>query len=274
MTTTTMDSSAYGATLMPGYEPLVWYSKNGKPTSAMQTPYLTGTPALSNANNGSVPATSTPSSDLDALFQMLTAMSTLEQVVSEEGEEDDDGGGSGFSPMQMMLPVIFASLAEAAASSGAGGTGAAGDSNVAAVSGGNPAGIAQSVRGQSAASLMENQDVPMDRGVPTTECCANFVSACLEKAGLLPASEHSNSVATLYQTLKNRGWRNVSRSQAKPGDVCIVGGDQHVELVASNKNGRITLIGSNNPGGGPVPQVVSYDTSTGNAGDVQFLSPP
>jgi hypothetical protein len=65
----------------------------------------------------------------------------------------------------------------------------------------------------------------------------------------------------------------VSRNEATPGAVCIKGGDQHVELVAKNENGTVTLIGSNNQGGSG-PQVVSYDGSTGNKGDVEFLVPP
>ncbi|MFS2021823.1 hypothetical protein ACEN88_35330, partial [Massilia sp. CT11-108] len=72
--------------------------------------------------------------------------------------------------------------------------------------------------------------------------------------------------------LKGDGWRTVSRGEAKPGDICIVGDDEHVEIVASNENGRITLIGSNNTQGGSGPQVVSYDTYTGNRSDVTFLS--
>jgi hypothetical protein len=147
-----------------------------------------------------------------------------------------------------------------------------GDTNVAPAGSGNPAGIAQGLLDHSAASIMANQNVPMDRGIPTDVCCANFVSACLTKAGELPESQHTNSVATLDSELKQDGWHAESRSQAKPGDVVIIGGDEHTEIVASNDNGRITLIGSNNTEGGSGPQVVSYDSASGNRGNVEFLT--
>src|SRR3546814_18628996 len=54
------------------------------------------------------------------------------------------------------------------------------------------------------------------------------------------------------------------------GDVCILNYGGHVELVASNNNGDIKLIGSNNinPDGS---QQVSYGNPYGNA---YYLSPP
>lgn len=147
-----------------------------------------------------------------------------------------------------------------------------GDANVKRAGSGNPAGIAEGELHQSAASIMQNQDVPMQKGVDTTVCCANFASACLEKSGEIPASQHTNLVSTLHSELQQDGWHGESRSAAKPGDICIVGNDEHVEIVASNDNGRITLVGSNNTQGGSGPQEVSYDTYTGNQGDVTFLS--
>ncbi|MDR6409120.1 CHAP domain-containing protein [Paraburkholderia sp. 22099] len=157
-------------------------------------------------------------------------------------------------------------------SSGSEGAVQRGDANVAPAGNGNAAGVAQTQLHKSAASIMQNQGVPMEKGVDTTVCCANFVSACLVKAGDIPQSQHTNLVSTLDSELKRDGWHNVSRSEAKPGDVCIVGADEHVEIVASNDHGKITLIGSNNTQGGSGPQVVSYDTYTGNTGNVKFLS--
>ncbi|ALE59472.1 hypothetical protein P0D87_05850 [Paraburkholderia sp. RL17-368-BIF-A] len=147
-----------------------------------------------------------------------------------------------------------------------------GDANVRPAGSGNAAGVAQTQLHKSAASIMADQGVPMDKGVDTTVCCANFASACLVKSGKISESQHTNLVSTLHSELKGDGWRTVSRNEAKPGDICIVGDDEHVEIVASNDNGRITLIGSNNTQGGSGPQVVSYDTYTGNRGDVKFLS--
>ncbi|AFT89900.1 hypothetical protein [Paraburkholderia phenoliruptrix] len=159
-----------------------------------------------------------------------------------------------------------------AGSTDSGGTVERGDPNVRPAGSGNAAGVAQTQLHKSAASIMADQGVPMDKGVDTTVCCANFASACLVKSGKISETQHTNLVSTLHSELKGDGWRTVSRGEAKPGDICIVGDDEHVEIVASNENGRITLIGSNNTQGGSGPQVVSYDTYTGNRSDVTFLS--
>lgn len=203
----------------------------------------------------------------DALQQLLTA---LMDMMSESGSSDSGGyggGGGGFAP------ASHAARSYGGGSGGSsGGTGQHGDLNVKQAGSGNPAGIAEGLLHTSASSIMQNQQVPMDKGIPTDVCCANFASACLVKAGEIPQSQHTNSVSTLSSELKGDGWHNESRSEAKPGDVCIVGSDEHVEIVASNDNGRITLVGSNNTDGGSGPQAVSYDNWTGNQGDVQFLS--
>ena len=56
---------------------------------------------------------------------------------------------------------------------------------------------------------------------------------------------HSNLVSDMESRLRAEGWRQVSASEARPGDVAILGGS-HTEFVDSNNNGAITLIGSNN----------------------------
>lgn len=201
---------------------------------------------------------------LAALMEVMSESSSSDGAPSGAGYGGGSGGGGGFTPAR-----------HASSSSGGGspaGSGQQGDMNVKRAGSGNPAGIAEGLLDTSAANIMQNQQVPMDKGIPTDVCCANFASACLVKAGELPDSQHTNSVGTLAGELKGDGWHDESRSQAKPGDVCIVGGDEHVEIVASNDNGRITLVGSNNTDGGSGPQVVSYDNWTGNQDDVQFLS--
>lgn len=124
------------------------------------------------------------------------------------------------------------------------------------VDGKNPAKIAEQLKGQWAADLMANQSVPMTKGVPTTVCCANFVSGCLQKAGLI--NFHSTAVADLQAKLQAQGWQVISPSEAKPGDVAIVNHGHHVELCAGNGN----LIGSNNTNGGSGPQQISDDHSS------------
>lgn len=121
---------------------------------------------------------------------------------------------------------------------GVGGTPGAGDGSV--------ADIARSYLGQNASSLKTNgnDNLPMDPNCPSTECCANFVSAVLVQSGELPANLHTDSVEQLKETLQSRGWTAVPASEAKPGDVVIMqgGGISHTEIVS----GQGQMIGSNN----------------------------
>ncbi len=73
---------------------------------------------------------------------------------------------------------------------------------------------------------------------------------------MLPAGDHTNSVATLNSTLREQGWTPVPASEAKPGDVVIIqgGGVSHTELIA----GPGKMIGSNNTNADGT-QKVGYD---------------
>lgn len=237
-------------------------------------------PAYYSSSNGAGGVQTQPD-DIDALFSTLMWDTSLDTLVRLASTFNPDDAGD---PQD----ALAAFLASAQNGNGGGtggdaggdsGVGASGDSNVGVISGGNPAGIAEGLVGQWASGLQANQAVPMRRGVPTDVCCANFVSACLQKAGLLSASEHTDSAPQLKTTLQNKGWHTVSRANAKPGDVCfVIGSDgvpEHVELVAKNAGGRITLVGSNNTGANhDGPQRISNDTWSGNQGNVVFLSPP
>ena len=83
-------------------------------------------------------------------------------------------------------------------------------------------------------------------------CCANFVSAALEKAGEIKHHEHNDSVRGLAANLRHDPrWGEVSLKQAKPVDVVCFrvpgeGDYAHVEMFAGWKNGKPTFIGSNN----------------------------
>jgi LysM repeat protein len=129
-----------------------------------------------------------------------------------------------------------------AGSSASAGTGPSGSSG----SAGAAAQDAQSYLGQTSSALEVNTSdkLPMDPSCPSGECCANFVSAVLNQAGLLPANQHTDSVAQLQSTLESDGWTEVPLSQAKPGDVVIMqgGGIDHTEMIASDGQ----MIGSNN----------------------------
>ena len=137
----------------------------------------------------------------------------------------------------------------------AGGGGSAGSGPAAGVAGGasappgssaRAAEIAASYLGRNASALKADRSdaLPMDPNCPSSECCANFVSAVLVQAGQLPASLHTDSVAQLKSTLQGRGWTQVSAADARPGDVVIMqgGGISHTEMVS----GRGRMIGSNN----------------------------
>lgn len=145
------------------------------------------------------------------------------------------------------------------------------------VSGSNPASIATQFLDRNASELKRSGDLPMNPNVPSNVCCANFVSAVLEKAGLITHGQRSDSVATLNQNLRNDGWRSVPLSQAKPGDVVIIqgGGMSHTEIVKSNENGKVTFIGSNNRNADG-SQRISLDSGTWftSTSHYSILTPP
>ncbi|MCW5569332.1 MAG: LysM peptidoglycan-binding domain-containing protein, partial [Dokdonella sp.] len=78
------------------------------------------------------------------------------------------------------------------------------------VSGNNPARIAERFLDRNASELKRSGDLPMNPNVPSNLCCANFVSAVLEKAGLISHGQRSDSVAQLNTNLRNAGWTPVS----------------------------------------------------------------
>jgi len=63
--------------------------------------------------------------------------------------------------------------------------------------------IARSVLGQNISSLKAGGSLAayLHGWVPNNVCCANFVSACLQKAGLISASEHNDNVSGLSNKL-------------------------------------------------------------------------
>jgi uncharacterized protein YukE len=134
------------------------------------------------------------------------------------------------------------------------------------VSGDNPAAIAESLMGVSAAELIRSGVIPMDN-VPTDVCCANFVTAVLQKAGWI--DWHSNSVSSgeLEAKLKEDGWREVTVAEAKPGDVVISNGGGHVVMVG---DGDPAYIGSNNVN----PDGSQSVSAGGEGGMVKILQPP
>ena len=109
--------------------------------------------------------------------------------------------------------------------------------------------VAKRVVGKAATWLQTNGPIArfMDDGVDSHVNCANFVSACLQKAGLISGSQHSDRVEDLAKNLAaDKDFKSVSLKNAKPGDVCVVVGGDHVVMFAGWKNGQAQFIGSNN----------------------------
>ncbi|XXF80781.1 LysM peptidoglycan-binding domain-containing protein [Myxococcaceae bacterium GXIMD 01537] len=117
---------------------------------------------------------------------------------------------------------------------------------------GSPYDIAAKHLGKNAGSLkLEKGGVgsDMEDWVPNNVNCANFVSACLEQAGMITNSQHNNSVYGLMANLdKDKDFKRVSLKDAKPGDVVSMKtpGGQHVVMFAGWKDGKPQFIGSNN----------------------------
>jgi cell wall-associated NlpC family hydrolase len=111
-----------------------------------------------------------------------------------------------------------------------------------------------------------------EKGVSLSHSCANFVSAMLRKAGV--KISHTDGVADLASELKSRGWHKVSLKNAKPGDVwiCHTGSESHTEIVASNHNGHVTLIGSNNHPDRSNQQI-NYDSHSADISGSYILAP-
>jgi peptidoglycan hydrolase-like protein with peptidoglycan-binding domain len=110
--------------------------------------------------------------------------------------------------------------------------------------------IAHSLMGKAATWLQYHGPIArfMDNGVPQNVNCANFVSSCLQYAGLIKNSQHSDLVSGLADNLRSdRNWSHTSLANAKPGDVCIVNHGDHVVMFAGrDSNGTALFIGSNN----------------------------
>jgi LysM repeat protein len=118
----------------------------------------------------------------------------------------------------------------------------------------NALAAAESVLGQNISSLKYNGPLAqfLDKWPGNNVCCANFVSACLQKAGLISHSEHNDNVSGLANNLRrDPHFRSVDANHLSPGDVVCFnvpgeGHMAHVEMFVGYRNGRPLYIGSNN----------------------------
>jgi hypothetical protein len=134
----------------------------------------------------------------------------------------------------------------------------------------NAASLAEQYLGWGEPQLQADR---VDDSAPYGESCADFVSSMLQKSGLI--NWHTNLVANLATQLPAQGWTQVPLADAKPGDVWIcdgANGESHTEIVASNNNGHVTLIGSNNVSSDM--QQVSYDSYSASIPGSYILAPP
>ena len=143
---------------------------------------------------------------------------------------------------------------------------------VAALDGANAAAIAEQFLGRNAGELKHSDELPMESWVPNSLNCANFVSACLQKAGLITSGQASASVDQLANNLRGAGWQPTSLANATPGDVVLMqsNGQSHVVLFAGHENGEPRFIGSNNVNADG-SQRVSWGGASGN---YHLLTPP
>ncbi|MBJ6980129.1 MULTISPECIES: LysM domain-containing protein [unclassified Luteimonas] len=156
--------------------------------------------------------------------------------------------------------------------SGPGASGVDGVKGGGPVSGNNAAAIAEQFIGRNAGELKFSDELPMQSWVPNNVNCANFVSACLQKAGLIDAGQASASVDQLANNLKGDGWQTVSLANASPGDVVLMqrNGQSHVVLFAGFENGQPKFIGSNNVNADG-SQRISWGGASGN---YEIITPP
>lgn len=129
---------------------------------------------------------------------------------------------------------------------------------------GNAAAIAKRFIGRDASELKRSGELPMNPNVPSNVCCANFVTACLQKAGVI--DWHTDSVSVLRDRLQAEGWQRVDFRHAKPGDVVIMknASQSHTVLFAGlDASGRPQFIGSNNRNADGT-QEVSWGGASGN----------
>lgn len=141
------------------------------------------------------------------------------------------------------------------------------------VDGANAAAIAEQFLGRNAGELKHSDELPMQSWVPNNVNCANFVSACLQKAGLITAGQASASVDQLANNLRGAGWQPTSLANARPGDVVLMqsNGQSHVVLFAGHDaNGQPKFIGSNNVNADG-SQRISWGGASGN---FHLLTPP
>ena len=82
-------------------------------------------------------------------------------------------------------------------------------------------------------------------------CCATYVSWVLQEAGYIDVKDHSNGAITLKDNLKKKGFKEVSISEAQPGDILYYSYG-HIEIYAGDN--KVYNAGSGSAIRGSSPQ--------------------
>ena len=150
-------------------------------------------------------------------------------------------------------------------------------SGIAAGSGKDASAVARQYLGWTEYKLEPSGQLDMDTWVAKNVDCANFVSGCLEKAGLISHAQRSDNVSGLASHLRSAGWQDVPLANAKPGDVvCFDGPEgnyQHVEIFDHWQGSTPVFIGSNNVLSDGT-QEITYDVGGKWAHGFHVLAPP
>ena len=98
-----------------------------------------------------------------------------------------------------------------------------------------------------------------------TNNCSEFVSSCLAGAGMFNKSSDDRdcNVSNFRTDLLKQGYQEVSKQQAQPGDVAIIG-NSHTELVS--QAGASKAIGAN----GSATETVSQQSLSWAGGNVKY----
>ncbi|MBS2032915.1 MAG: LysM peptidoglycan-binding domain-containing protein [Deltaproteobacteria bacterium] len=150
-------------------------------------------------------------------------------------------------------------------------------SGSAPASGKDASAVARQYLGWTEYKLEPSGQLDMDTWVAKNVDCANFVSGCLEKAGLISHAQRSDNVSGLASHLRGAGWQDVPLANAKPGDVvCFDGPEgnyQHVEIFDHWQGSTPVFIGSNNVLSDGT-QEITYDVGGRWAHGFHVLAPP
>lgn len=198
-----------------------------------------------------------PSMMLGQSEMMLETLMGILTRLMVPGTGSNNAGTATSSPSDTGSASMISNNGGSGSSSGASSTSSmsSGSETAGATGGGAAASVAMAQKfvGDSSISVKGRLDNFSAAG-GTGNNCADFVSAILANTQGFKKKPGDASVATFKQSLLAQGWKKVDKAQSKAGDVVIMNGSQHTELVT--KDGGKEAIGSN---GGSTNQQIKTD---------------